>query len=228
MTIPSRKALPWTLLGALIGLIAALYTASPAFADYTVPSSYYAYGVGSGGAAFWSQGSLIGTTGADDWDSYAGVNKFVSWTMGTDCGNNKSCVIYSNDGAYIYGTSCYIPELGGVWYGTTHILAGSDYHSLSGGDCTSYGSHTYPIFIVVVDDEKSGWTSDRISHTGRHETGHTLYLNEADAGGFINCWSSGGLWYPLMKNVSSGCSAYPANKQPTTNEINAVISRNGW
>lgn len=41
------------------------------------------------------------------------------------------------------------------------------------------------------------------------------------------CWYTSA-WYPLMNNGTFGtCSGYGYNFSGTTNEINAVVSRNG-
>lgn len=224
-----KLALPSATLGTLIGAVLALATSNPIYAhDYT-PTAYYPYRLGPGNANYWNQDSPISQDAVDAWNYWLGSQYGVSahfelmW-----CVVNKSCVLFMNDGETINGTSCTVPEtVSGSWAQT--YLASGGAANLPGEQCR-FGSSTYPVYVVIVNNEQSFSTKQK-QHIGRHEVGHAMNLNDTtwpctnDTHPFPGTWR-----YPIMKNSSANCSGFSTDPPiaATSNEMVWVLNRNGW
>jgi len=219
-------------IGAFLGVILALSTVTPVKADYDVGTGWHALWFPSG--VFYDEGTVLQGEGPYTWQGWMGVNKFTYTWVG--CGSSQPCILFLNDDDNINNTSCYMPPVDPYYFfAYTAILAGPTYTSFPNDpNCNWLGSLSYPIFVIAINDEWAGWDQVRIWHVGRHETGHVLNLPHPASS--VGCWWGtndpflGSYWYPLMKGTSQdgNCGIYPNNYAATTNEMNAVRSRNGW
>ncbi|MGK2966536.1 MAG: hypothetical protein ACSLFM_13175 [Tepidiformaceae bacterium] len=189
-------------------LVGCLWAAGPssARADYT-PSSHYEPELGAGGTYVSNDGTNLSATDlANSWNGWTGYNQLVVGTS-NDCGTSVSCIILVGDGETITGTNCTVPNLDSGIYAQTFLTA-------SGGNlCTGLSSVSYPIYVVVYNDE-GGYGSTTRQHIQRHEAGHALRLADAT----VECWYDGG-WLPLMNNsLEAACAGYPNNVTATNHE----------
>jgi|GEM_PF-4552257 len=212
-------------LGALsVGFALAFALIATAYADYSVPAAHWSYGHASNGGKVVEYNSGLPVSGARSaWNTWTGTSKLTYSTSTSGCGSTLSCTIFVKPSVArptVNGTTCWGNVSTGSW-ATAHIDAGPSYRTAACG-----GSVTNQVFQVMVSN--LSFTSAQQNHIARHELGHSLFLNEADANGTVACWSSGGAVYPLMKNDSSSCASFGSNYTASANEISAVISRNGW
>lgn len=187
-----------------------------AHADYTPAPAPFISRVGTAGTLVQDQNTNL--------DPADAMNRWNAWTarsylsMGTaGCGSTTSCISYANSGAQLYYTSCYVPTTS--YYASTYVAAGT-YENTMG--CPSVGSYTNPVFVVSFNNSTT--PAYAYYHVQRHEMGHALALGDAT----VSCWYAS-TWYPLMNNGTTySCGGYGYNWSGTTNEINAVTTRNGW
>jgi hypothetical protein len=202
--------------------IGTLFGSNPSLATGTdyIPVQGYNYGVTPTGYVQ-NQGTSMNASNAISlWNTAVGQTRFV--LNSTVCGD---CVIYAYDGETLSGTDCTVREVeSDAWYAEVWVWKGSGYNNTQ----CDFSWTNEPIFIIAINDENANFpfSSGQKSHIQRHEMGHTIRLWDADTG--QSCWQWSVYWFPLMKNSSTNCSAYPANNVPTQNEADYAKLWMGW
>lgn len=227
-----RAALPWGLwFAALVMLASGLYELSAARAhhiDYSPGIVPWSATIGPAGAKTWNYGTVLNTVDANNqWNAWTGTSKLTNQSPATGCGSTSRCIIYRNDqgSITINGQTCTLPPLSWNTYAKTYVSTPAVNHLASYG-CPAFGTNQVPVFIISYNNDgpSVAQSSSGKIHIARHEMGHALRL--WDTG--VSCWTEYELWYPLMKNGPSDCTAYPDNWYATPNEIGAVKSENSW
>jgi hypothetical protein len=173
--------------------------------------------MGPAGGYVMNQGtSMSHTDPVNAWNSWTGTSKLSVGTTG--CGVVRSCAIYAWEGATIWGTSCVVPSTGSAW--ALAFISADSYTNLPSG--CDLGTTTYPVFVIAVDSSIS-FTEVQKQHIRLHELGHALRLGDTT----VSCWFDV-VWWPLLKNNSTSCSAFPQNATATANEAQAAKDWNGW
>lgn len=218
----------WTVIG--IALVHPVSTKAHD-ADYSVTnSSYYAYNtalkVGPNGTLLLKSSALSSNLSLSDiaghYSSATGFSRVIVPSRSADCGYTDGCVMFdvmqtSND----WWTSCTTPDAGSGNWAAIFVGAGV----FNNTNCSGLGSDYAPVWVVAINpgNVPNNWYA--YQHVGRHEVGHALAMGEAGH----SCWSSSGLYYPLMNNGPAASACGPAqNAYLTPNEVSAIISRNGW
>lgn len=201
-------------------------------ADYSVTSSsYYIYNsvlkVGSNGTLLLRSSALSSNLSLSDiaghYSAATGFSRVSVPSGGADCGYSDGCIMFdirqtSND----WWPSCTTPDVYQPTNWATIYVGSGSYNNTN---CYGLGSDYAPVWVVAIHigNVPNNWYA--YQHVGRHEVGHALALGEAGH----SCWSSSGVYYPLMNNGPAASACGPAqNAYLTPNEVSAIISRNGW
>jgi hypothetical protein len=154
---------------------------------------------------------------AGHWNAATGFSRIVSGGS-PSCGVYDGCVYFDIQAtSRDWDANCTVPSVAQGYWAQTYVAAGATYNN---SNC-NMGSSYHPIWVVPVNTTSvgTGWYNNQ--HVGRHEVGHALTLDEATHA----CWTESGYYYPLMNN---GPCTGANNVYATSNEVNTVISRNGW
>lgn len=229
-----RSLLLITAMWAAIGF-ALLYPATSQAhdADYSVTSSSYyifntALKVGPNGTLLLKRSSLSSNLDLSDLSGHytaaTGFSRVLVPTGGADCGYTDGCVMFdvrstSND----WWPSCTTRDVSDPSSNWATIYVGAGAHNNT--NCAGVGSDYTPVWVVAIHTGNTPNTWYAYQHLGRHEVGHALAMGEAGH----SCWGTYPYYYPLMNNGPAASACGPAmNVYLTSNEVSAIISRNGW
>lgn len=214
--VVGERAVLWLAIAVLAASLA-LGSNGARAADYTPPDPVPGYStVGSGGALLENQGTALDMVdSAAAWNIWTGKSKLAAGSYG--CGSLTSCVIFANEGSYLYYTYCAVPYTGS--FAQTYQIG----VNLSSADCLALVD-PYPIFVVTVNNQS--FNSTQKLHIARHEVAHAVGIDDAPT---QSCWQEWGYWLPLLRNGGgTGCTAFPSNYTATYNEALYAVIRSGW
>ena len=218
---------------ALIAATAAagLLLPTPAAADYSPGySSYLIYDpalvVGPNGTLLLKSSALSSDLALSDIQSHytaaTGYSRVVVPSGNADCGYADGCVFFDvKQTQFEWWPACTTNNTSSAGDWATLYVAADAWNNTN---CNGLGSDYAPVWVAAVNPSnvQNGWYG--YQHLGRHEVGHALGMDEAG----VSCWTESRItgYLPLMNN--GPCPGPYRNIYLTSNEIAAIIARNGW